>query len=258
MLSLKVNFAQETWYPLLKVGHTYNASGIAKVIRVNGQVHLQPRFVAGADWHLLDLLRIDALPKRINWATVCAWRIGFLITPGKLISNSGCHHAELRRMVTEGYHARLWKIRHVIEAPRQDRDALLAFVDTFCGDASAVINCVAAGADRALILEEAGVAEPSAVIYLNEKDVDDSLDLAIGCGKTLCLPVDVIAEKEEHQPRYKVPHSFYGMEVSASAWYRWRTPKASYALGHIDESQVVTAPGGDRVDLGAGWWLFVR
>lgn len=43
MLSLKVNCAQEMWYPLLKVGHTYNETGIAKVISVNGTSQVQPR-----------------------------------------------------------------------------------------------------------------------------------------------------------------------------------------------------------------------
>ena len=259
MLSVKVVFSHEVWYPVLKLGHTYNESGIAKVIRVNGTSHLQPRFVAGADWCLLDALGpTDGLSKRLNWATVYAWKNGFLITPGKLVSNSGCHRTELRRLITDGYHARLWKVRHVIEAPRQDRDALLAFLDAFCGGASTVIDYVAAGPDRALILEEAGIAEPSAVIYLNEKDIEDCGDLGISCGRTLCLPVDVVADGEEHRLYTQGPHSFYGTEFRASAWYRWRTPKASYALGQIDESQVVTAPGGDSVDLGTGWWLFVR
>jgi hypothetical protein len=257
-LAVKVSFCQESWYPLLKVGHTYNETGVAKVIRVNGQVHLQPRFVAGVDWCLLDLLRTDALPKLINWATVFAWRNGFLVTPGKLVSNSGCHRTELRWLLTEGYHARLWKIRHVIEAPRQDRNALLAFLDAFCGGASAVIDYVAAGPDRALILEEAGIANPAATIYVDNKDVEDCADLGILCGRTLCLPVEVVAENEEHRPYTQSPHSFFGTQFKASAWYRWKTPSASYALGHLGENQTVTAPDGDTVDLGAGWWLFVH
>jgi len=257
-LSLKVNFAQEIWYPVLKLGHTYNESGIAKVIRVNGKAHLQPRFVAGADWCLLDLLRTDALPKHVAWPTVYAWRNGFLITPGKLVSNSGCHRTELRWLLTDGYHARLWKIRNVIEAPRQDRDALLAFLDAFCGGASAVIDYVAAGPDRALILDEAGIANPAATIFFNEKDVEGCGDLGISCGRTLCLPVEVVADGEEHRPYTQAPHSFYGTEFRASAWYRWTSTTASYALGHLSENQTVTSPEGDSVDLGAGWWLFVR
>jgi hypothetical protein len=257
-LAVKVSFCQETWYPLLKVGHTYNETGVAKVIRVNGTSHVQPRFTVGTDWSLVDLLPADAMPKRINWATVFAWKVGFLVTPGKLVSNSGCHRTELRWLITEGYHARLWKIRHVIEAPRQDRNALLAFLDAFCGGASAVIDYVAAGPDRALILEEAGIATPAATIYVNEMDVEGCCDMAITCGTTLCFPVEVVADGEEHRPYTQGPHSFYGMEVKASAWYRWKSATASYALGYLSENQTVTAPEGDTVDLGAGWWLFVR